>query len=325
MSLELAGNIAAALGGAVQGYQAQSDIEMKRKALEEDQKLKRLQLQAGLLEKGTQLSPDGGLVFTPEAEEEKKLDRQIKVFTRDKAAGDAIKTIGEASTKFGMDTDSLFGSRYKQKPGFIDPEKIKLEREQLEKENKLKTEEKDKLYKYETDLRKEFLGLPATKDMQTIDIAYNKIQNAAKTPSAANDMAIVFNFMKLQDPGSTVREGEYATAENARGVDQKLIGDYNKIVSGQRLSPDQRNMFLNSASNTYNASLQAYNKMAEQYKGLAKKGNLSPENVVPVFEQKKIGNIDPEVEAAKRVLGNPNAPELERKGAANFLKMKGIQ
>ena len=31
-------------------------------------------------------------------------------------------------------------------------------------------------------------------------------------------MALIFGFMKTQDPTSTVREGEFATAENARGM-----------------------------------------------------------------------------------------------------------
>ena len=36
--------------------------------------------------------------------------------------------------------------------------------------------------------------------------------------NAAGDMALIFSYMKMLDPNSTVREGEYATAEAAAGV-----------------------------------------------------------------------------------------------------------
>jgi hypothetical protein len=48
--------------------------------------------------------------------------------------------------------------------------------------------------------------------------AYTRIQDSASDPSAAGDLALIFNYMKMLDPGSTVREGEFATAQDSAGV-----------------------------------------------------------------------------------------------------------
>ena len=37
-------------------------------------------------------------------------------------------------------------------------------------------------------------------------------------PDAAGDMALIFSYMKMLDPNSTVREGEYATAQDAGSI-----------------------------------------------------------------------------------------------------------
>lgn len=133
-------------------------------------------------------------------------------------------------------------------------------------------------------LRKERSSLPTTKDTQTMAAAYNKIQTAAAKPSAAGDLSLVFNFMKMQDPGSTVREGEFANAQNAAGVPDRIRNQYNKVISGQILNPTQREDFITQAQGSYESQLALQKQIDQQYSELAKKYNIDPTDVILNFE-----------------------------------------
>jgi len=65
-------------------------------------------------------------------------------------------------------------------------------------------------------LRKEFTK-QAEKFILIRD-AYTRVQAAGQEPSPAGDMALIYNYMKLLDPTSTVMAGEYATAKDAGGA-----------------------------------------------------------------------------------------------------------
>ena len=88
-------------------------------------------------------------------------------------------------------------------------------------------------------------------DLRKVDAAFEKVQSAPE--SAAGDIALIFNYMKMLDPGSTVREGEFATAQNAGGVDQRVWNTYNRLLSGERLNPQQRSDFKNVAKSAFDA------------------------------------------------------------------------
>ena len=110
--------------------------------------------------------------------------------------------------------------------------------------------------------------------------AFVRIQSVAETPSAAGDLALIFNFMKMLDPGSTVREGEFATAQNSGGVDDAVVSMYNRVVNGERLSEPQRADFLRQSQNLFEgqAGLQAQND--KQFTDLASRNKVDPRNVV---------------------------------------------
>lgn len=86
------------------------------------------------------------------------------------------------------------------------------------------------------------------KDDQGVLSMYRNVQSAASRPSAAGDLSLIFAFMKMLDPGSVVREQEFANAQNAAGVPDQVRNAYNKAISGQRLNPTQRQDFLNQAA-----------------------------------------------------------------------------
>lgn len=132
-------------------------------------------------------------------------------------------------------------------------------------------------------LRQERQGLPTTKATQEVVSGYQKILGAAENPSAAGDLSLIYGFMKMNDPGSTVREGEFATAQNATGIPEQLRNIYNKAISGERLGDAQRKDFISQAHNLYSAQAKIQDGVDKQYVALGQRAGLKPEDVLIGF------------------------------------------
>jgi len=128
-------------------------------------------------------------------------------------------------------------------------------------------------------LRKEWAS--NNKDFKAIRDSFVKVQGAASNPSPAGDLSLIFNYMKMLDPGSVVREGEFATAQNAGGVDTQVRNMYNQIIDGTRLSPEQRQDFVGVSQQIYGDQLNIYKQDLERYRGIAVAGGMDPESTVP--------------------------------------------
>jgi hypothetical protein len=135
-------------------------------------------------------------------------------------------------------------------------------------------------FKMSGDLRGEFDKLPEVKNYKDVSVQFDKIRRAASQPSAAGDLSLIFAYMKMLDPGSSVREGEFANAQNATGVPGQIAAKYNQILSGERLADPQRADFINQAKNLYASHEDQYKQVAERYRGLASKNNLAPDDIV---------------------------------------------
>ena len=57
--------------------------------------------------------------------------------------------------------------------------------------------------------------------------------------------------MKMLDPGSVVREGEFANAQNSAGVPDRIRSRYNNVLSGERLAENTRQDFIQTAQGLY--------------------------------------------------------------------------
>ena len=131
-----------------------------------------------------------------------------------------------------------------------------------------------------SNLREEWLKNPLTKASQEVATSYEKVQSAAKDPSAAGDLSLIFGYMKMLDPGSVVREGEFATAQNAAGVPDRVRNQWNRLQNGERLNPNQRTDFINQAANIYRSQMDQQNRFNSSFQNLANRTGVSPENVV---------------------------------------------
>lgn len=132
----------------------------------------------------------------------------------------------------------------------------------------------------ETDLRKEFNNRQEVKDYRTIESAFRNVESAARNNSAAGDLSLIFAYMKILDPGSVVREQEFANAQNAAGVPDQVRNLYNRALNGERLNQNQRQDFLSQASSLVRNRRQAYDQIASEYRSYAQDYGVSPDRVV---------------------------------------------
>lgn len=130
-------------------------------------------------------------------------------------------------------------------------------------------------------IRKEFTSNSG--DFVTMRDAQAKIEAAASDPSAAGDLALVFNYMKVLDPGSVVRESEFATAQNAAGVPDRIRNIYNKVLSGEILAEGQREDFVDTAGRLFSAQEANQQLLIKEFTGIAERANINPKDVIVDF------------------------------------------
>ena len=135
--------------------------------------------------------------------------------------------------------------------------------------------------KAEADLRKEFNQLPEIKDFKDVRASFTQIKaiGQKRDPSAQDDIAMIFSYMKMLDPGSVVREGEFATAQNAAGVPDQIRNTWNKALSGERLNPRQRQQMVGTAATVYKQRRETYNNRAVEYRSYAGDYGVDPDRI----------------------------------------------
>jgi hypothetical protein len=126
-------------------------------------------------------------------------------------------------------------------------------------------------------LRTEFLGIPEVKEFRQVQNATRQIIDLTSKGTPIGNIGSVFSLMKILDPGSTVREGEAASVQNAAGVPDRFRNAYNQLLSGEGLSVAQRTDMADVARSIYNQRLTGYNSLAETYRGLMTDQGADPD------------------------------------------------
>jgi hypothetical protein len=133
-------------------------------------------------------------------------------------------------------------------------------------------------FKNDEQLRKEF-----TQNMDPfvkLAQSFEKIQVAALNPSGAGDISLIYGYMKILDPNSTVMQGEQASAQNAGSVPESIRAKYNSIIGGEKLDPNVRADFLNQARLIVESQRTMANDVRDRYSELARAYGLKPEQIV---------------------------------------------
>ena len=152
----------------------------------------------------------------------------------------------------------------------------------------------------EEKIRKEWQG--RSKMYGELGGIYSNLKASADAKNGPGDIALITGFMKMLDPGSVVRETEFATARNTAGLFEQLKNQAQKIQSGQLFDLDskQRGEYVALAKQYLDA---AEKKAAQEKKDLGivvKNYKLNPENV---FGVEDVGG------GAGRGSVNPSVPQ----------------
>ena len=136
-----------------------------------------------------------------------------------------------------------------------------------------------KTFEQEEKLRKEYQG--RTKVYGELSSTYQNIKSSSEAKNGPGDIALITGFMKMLDPGSVVRETEFATARDTAGLFENLKNQSQKLQSGQLFSLDskQRQEYVNLAKQYLDS---AQKKAGDDKKALGvvvKNYKLNAENV----------------------------------------------
>ena len=147
-------------------------------------------------------------------------------------------------------------------------------------------------------IRKEYIA--ESKEYKSKVNSFRTSLSAAKQKTGPGDVALVFNFMKTLDPTSTVREGEFATASQAGGIEQTFLNAYNKAREGVLLTDKVRNLLMDTIKDDFRQAHASQNIIKNNYREIARDAelneNLVVTELVPIVEKDgdsffKIGTI----------------------------------
>jgi hypothetical protein len=120
-------------------------------------------------------------------------------------------------------------------------------------------------FENERGLGKDFRSEPIYKDFSDMQTAYTQVVSSLKQGTPIGDVAGATKVMKLLDPGSVVRESELGIAMAAGGRMDRLQNYFNNMITGQKLTPQQRDDFERLSNELYAAAGQAYNQKRAEY------------------------------------------------------------
>jgi hypothetical protein len=141
----------------------------------------------------------------------------------------------------------------------------------------------------EKSLRVEYVK--AAKVFIDVRDSFTRVNVSAKDPSAAGDLALIFNYMKMLDPASVVRESEFATAAATGAWGERLQAAAGKMLRGERLSEVMRADFLDRATKLSKGSVAQHEQRVTTYRRLAKDAKVKPENVAIKLTDPRINEI----------------------------------
>lgn len=126
-----------------------------------------------------------------------------------------------------------------------------------------------------TTLRGEFMS--KTKDFEDSYDSYTRVQNLDQSP--AGDTTLLYNYIRLVDPGSFVTGNELATMENAAAGSDRIKKLYQKAIKGT-LPSKQREDLKKQIENIYRGREETYKQKVQQYANLADQYQIPRQLVV---------------------------------------------
>ena len=134
-----------------------------------------------------------------------------------------------------------------------------------------------KSFEHEEKLRKEFQN--RTKMYNELQGTFSTLKASSESANGPGDIALITGFMKMLDPGSVVRETEFATARDTAGLFTQLQNRLEKAQNGQLLSPQQRSEYVALSQKYLDSAQKKANQEKKDLGIVVKNYRLNPENV----------------------------------------------
>lgn len=156
-----------------------------------------------------------------------------------------------------------------------------------------------------------------TKQTVTVRSSFSKLQKAVDgEPSAANDISAIFQFMRINDPQSTVREGEFKTAEGARSFFSRIThkDENGNVVTdsgyqlpaflvqavqkldpkekGSFLLPEQKEAFRSAAEDAYRTQLEAQKRVDDRTMSQVTEIGVDRKKIIPRLADEDLADLD---------------------------------
>lgn len=138
--------------------------------------------------------------------------------------------------------------------------------------------------------RKEYQSNPTTQKTREISIAKKNVEDMVKNPKRFGDISLITGFMKILDPTSVVREGEFKTAASAGSYEDRLAGIINSIRTGQRLTPELRDDLLKTVDAIAGNQFKAQSAFDDFFLKSVNNAGVDPQMVIQDFGQSAYTN-----------------------------------
>lgn len=164
----------------------------------------------------------------------------------------------------------------------VEAQKAVLELEAA-KSGKTPPMDASKRFESEKKLRDEYLKRTANFVEGTRNL--NIIESSAADESGAGDIALITSFMKMLDPGSVVRETEFATARDTAGVVDQLKNALSKAENGEFLQPAQRKAYARLSKKYLEEARKQQDKVKSDMTVIIENYGLEGDNVFGIEEE----------------------------------------
>jgi hypothetical protein len=110
---------------------------------------------------------------------------------------------------------------------------------------------------------------PVTLTTNALRGSYLKIKDAASRMGGAADMNLIFSYMKMLDPRSVVREGEYLTARKTQSIPDEVWESYQRLTTGGSLGKKAKAKFVKEAEGAWKSQLESQKAIDTQFRNIA--------------------------------------------------------
>lgn len=128
----------------------------------------------------------------------------------------------------------------------------------------------------EKDLFAQYSNSDPVKTYEAVKGGYERVRQSAALDTGAGDMGLIYGYMKMLDPGSVVRESEFAMAAQTGSYGEQIQGLVQRVLTGERLTPSQRQAFQDAAAKLYEESSANLADINMQFSDRANRYNVNP-------------------------------------------------